>query len=135
MAANTGLQIIWQKDLEGAYQKPERDGGNQREACPHPALGATGFHDQDSRKIKIEVVHGRQSLSQADLLLKGVYGDYPHDRDGCSLTRDIQGDQVGQDYWRRLASQNFPRNFIPQVKQGNAFVLQLASELDGVREG
>ena len=76
-----------------------------------------------------------EPLSRADLLLRRVYGDFSHDGDGCDLDRGIQGDQVWQSRWRRLAALTFPRNMVPQGKQGNAFLLELAAELDGVREG
>ena len=123
------------KGPAGGLTEPEGVGGNQIEVSPRPALGSHGIPDQDPRATEEGVGHERRPPSWADLLLKGVYGDYPRDGDGCLLARGIQGDRVWQGYWRRLASLSFPRNSVPQGKQGNTFLLQLALELDGVREG
>ena len=113
---------------------PQREGGARRERGPHPAVGSDCIDDTVTAEKEDGPVVG-EPLSRADLLLRRVYGDFSRDGDGCDLDRGIQGDQVWQSRWRRLAALTFPRNMVPQGKQGNAFLLELAAELDGVREG
>ena len=136
-AGNTAeRQRVADESLKGraAGLDLQRDGGAHSESGPHPAV-VGGISNKDTVITEGEVGPGGELLCRADLLLGEVYGDYPHHGDGCHLDNDIQGNRIWQSYWKRLVSLTFPRNTVPQGKQGTAFLLHLALELDGVREG
>ena len=68
-------------------------------------------------------------LTQCDLKLRSVYGDYVHRNDGTHLTGGINDDALWQTRWRRISNLT-PRFYdAPKGKAGRRFVILLTEEL------
>ena len=70
----------------------------------------------------------------ADIRLDGLYGDHPHENDGCHLDGGIANDLRWQSYWKRVVSVKpiWYRN--PQGRIGKLFIRKLTEIIRGVRE-
>ena len=70
----------------------------------------------------------------ADRLLDSVFGDHPHQNDGCHLDGGIVDDATWQKRWKRTA-QLTPKHYsVPSGRVGRRFVGSLATEFQGVED-
>ena len=68
-------------------------------------------------------------LTQCDLKLRSVYGDYVHRNDGTHLPGGIADDALWQTRWRQISNLT-PRFYdAPKGKAGRRFVILLTEEL------
>ena len=72
------------------------------------------------------------SPESAHRLLKGVYGDFPHQNDGSHLDGGIADDAVWQRHWHQLAAQSTSWYATPSGAAGRQFTAILAVEWRGV---
>jgi hypothetical protein len=82
----------------------------------------------------VDADHPGFTLTQADRLLDGVYGDHPHTNDGRHLDGEIPDDHRWQRRWRRLAYISPTHYSAPKGRVGRQFIATLAREFRGVRE-
>jgi len=73
-------------------------------------------------------------VNAADQLLDSVFGDYPHQNDGCHLDGGITNDALWQRQWKCIAQLNTSLYAAPKGKVGQRFVSTLAAEFRGVRD-
>ena len=69
---------------------------------------------------------------RANLLLQGVYGDFPHHNNGSHLDGGIADDAAWQRRWQWLAAQSVSWYATPSVAVGRRFKAILAAEWRGV---
>ena len=66
------------------------------------------------------------------MLLKGVYGDFPHHNDGSHLDGGVTNDAIWWRRWRQLAAQSASWYAMPYGAVGRRFMTILATEWKGV---
>jgi hypothetical protein len=71
-------------------------------------------------------------ISEADLKMKEVYGDYVHQNDGSHLDGRIKEDGAWQEQWRKLIALPSQRYDAPNGAVGRRFVNILALDLEGI---
>ena len=69
-----------------------------------------------------------------DDLLNILYGDHPHENDGCHLDGGIDNDARWQRYWRRVVGTKAIWYRNPQGRIGKLFIRKLTEIIRGVRE-
>jgi hypothetical protein len=57
-----------------------------------------------------------------DALLDGVYGDHPHQNDGCHLDGGISHDKTWQRRWKRVVQLPIAAYAVPKGRVGRRFV-------------
>lgn len=72
------------------------------------------------------------TISEADLKLLEVYGDYIHQNDGSQLDGGIEDDLVWQARWRQLIALPSQRYDAPSGAVGRRFIRILTEELEGI---
>ena len=72
------------------------------------------------------------TATQADQLIKSVYGDHIHQNDATHLDGGISDDSLWQSYWRQLVGLPLKQYRVPNNSTGRAFIRQYADELKGI---
>jgi hypothetical protein len=72
-------------------------------------------------------------ISEADLKMKEVFGDYVHQNDGSHLDGGIKEDGAWQEQWRKLIALPSQRYDAPNGAVGRRFVNILALDLEEFR--
>ena len=70
----------------------------------------------------------------ADLKLRSVLGDYPHQNDGTHLNGGIADDRTWQRRWRLVVAEAMALYRVPSGRVGKRFIQMLTDEWRGVRE-
>ena len=73
-----------------------------------------------------------QPLSEVDLKIQEVYGDYVRQNDGSHLNGGIRDDALWQARWKKIVSLPPQRYDVPNGKVGKLFIQALQSELHGI---
>ena len=68
------------------------------------------------------------SPSRAHLLLREVYGYFPHQNDNTYLEWEVLNNAVWKSCWRKLATQSASWDSTPPSKVGRRFTAVLAEE-------
>ena len=63
---------------------------------------------------------------RAHLLLKGVYGDFPHNNDGSHLNGGFEDNDLWQRCWRQVSAQSASWYGAPSRSVGSSFTKILA---------
>ena len=71
---------------------------------------------------------------RAHLLLREVYGDFPHHNDGSHLDGGVTDNAIWERPWRRLSAQSASWYSTPTGAVGHRFTAILAVEWQGVIE-
>jgi hypothetical protein len=72
-------------------------------------------------------------ISEADLKLLDVYGDYIHQNDGTQLDGGVKDDGAWQERWQKLIALPSQGYDVPSGAVGKRFVNILVLELEGIR--
>lgn len=101
--------------------------------APPPAGGAT---DDGTARSSAPTETGADAAgyapTAADNLLSSVYGDYPHQNDGCHLDGEVPADGSWQRRWKRVVQLPIAAYGVPKGRVGRRFVAALTTEFQGV---
>jgi hypothetical protein len=93
--------------------------------------GLVGDVEEEEKKRNVSDLPGA-TVSEADLLLDKVYGDYVHQNSGQHLDGGIVDDEEWQNYWRRLIVYHSLTYDAPKGAVGKRFVEELAVIIQGI---
>ena len=123
MASAARAEASEEQDPEGAEEGEDEDGETPR-GGPVEVICVGGGATPPEEKSDLLGF----TPECANLLLQGVYGDFPHHNDGSHLDRGIADDAVWQRRWRRLAAQSASWYATPSGAVGRRFTEILAAE-------
>jgi hypothetical protein len=122
-------------DLTAAKSETDDKSSNEteRESVEDDESRSTpvGEEKEEEKKRNVGDLPGA-IISDADLQLYGVYGDYVHQNPGQHLDGGIADDKLWQNYWRRLIVYHSLTYDAPNGAVGRRFVDMLAVLVEGI---